>query len=228
MTGAPLLAARAALHAGAGRVYLCILDPQVDQGSIAQQPELMLRTINDLALESTTIVAGCGGGQKIHTHLPQLLLHANFLVLDADGLNAVAMDRQLQTLLAERAPNTTVITPHPLEAARLLSSTASVVQSDRLGTAQALAKQFNCTVALKGSGTVVASPLHTPCINITGNARLATAGTGDVLAGFIAASIASGRDAFESTCDAVFRHGQIADQWQHHTTLTAQRLAQAY
>jgi hydroxyethylthiazole kinase-like uncharacterized protein yjeF len=228
MTGAPLLAAQAALHAGAGRVYLCILDSTAEQGAIAQHPELMLRTIKDLALESMTIVAGCGGGKKIHAHLQRILLGAKFLVLDADGLNAVAADLQLQTLLAARAPNTSVITPHPLEAARLLSTTAAAVQSNRLGAAQALAEKFKCTAVLKGSGTVVASPLHTPCINSTGNARLATAGTGDVLAGFIAARIAAGGDVFEATCDAVFRQGQVADHWLQDSTLTAERLAQAY
>jgi hydroxyethylthiazole kinase-like uncharacterized protein yjeF len=228
MVGAAILAAQAALHAGAGRVYLSILDPQSAQGPIAQQPELMLRSVQDIALESTAIVAGCGGGQKIHPHLRDILLRASRLVLDADGLNAVAADRQLQALLAARKQNTTVITPHPLEAARLLSTTAATIQSDRLGAAQALAAQFQCAVVLKGSGTIVASPLHTPCINTTGNARLATAGTGDVLAGFIAARIAAGGDAFEATCGAVFRHGQVADYWPQDSTLAAHRLAQAF
>ena len=106
-----------------------------------------------------------------------------------------------------------------------LSSTD--VQANRLKAAQSLADQFACTVVLKGSGTVIAAPNTCPRINPTGNARLATAGTGDVLAGLIGAGLAAGDDAFHAACTAAFRHGQVADSWNAATSLTAQRLAQA-
>jgi hydroxyethylthiazole kinase-like uncharacterized protein yjeF len=133
----------------------------------------------------------------------------------------------MQNLLAARPKQTTVLTPHPLEAARLMNLSTADVQANRLGIAQAMADRFACTVVLKGSGTVIAAPGVLPCINTTGNARLATAGTGDVLAGLIGARLAAERHAFSSARESVFRHGQVADDWLPNTTLTAQTLAQA-
>jgi hydroxyethylthiazole kinase-like uncharacterized protein yjeF len=107
----------------------------------------------------------------------------------------------------------TVLTPHPLEAARLLSCTAHDIQHNRIHAAQQLADMFECVVALKGSGSVIASPHQTPVINGSGNALLATAGTGDVLAGLIGAYIARHENTFEATCKAVFAHGHVANGW---------------
>ena len=121
-----------------------------------------------------------------------------------------------------------MLTPHPLEAARLLQTTAAAVQADRLAAARQLAEQYQAIVVLKGSGTVIAAPEQTSCINSSGNALLATAGTGDVLAGMIGASIASGLSAFEAACNAVFAHGRMADMWTmdgRGGTLTASALA---
>jgi ADP-dependent NAD(P)H-hydrate dehydratase / NAD(P)H-hydrate epimerase len=188
MVGAAWLAARAALAVGAGRVHCCLLDPQ--SGLIdPQQPELMGRPTawlsNALTLEKTTVVCGCGGGDAVQAVLPALLSRAARLVLDADALNAVSADPGLQTLLRQRAHKglPSVLTPHPLEAARLLQTSTAQVQADRLKAALAVADQFKVTVVLKGSGTVVASPGEPPRITPNGNAALATAGTGDVLAG---------------------------------------------
>lgn len=226
MTGAALLAARAALHGGAGRVYVYLLDASARQMD-AVHPELMFRQLSELQLESMTVVAGCGGGDAIQTHLPDILTRSNRLVLDADALNAIAGDASLRNQLAARDAGTTVLTPHPLEAARLLRLTTHEVQTDRLGAAQSLANQFACTVVLKGSGTVIAAPITVAHINPSGNARLATAGTGDVLAGLIGARCAIGDDAFSAACTAVFHHGHVADSWQAQTTLTARDLVQA-
>ena len=163
MSGAALLAASAALHHGAGRVYVALLDG----GSLAvdpARPELMFRAPQALDPAQLTVVAGCGGGHAIAAQLPRLLSTAPRLVLDADALNAIANDSQLATLLRARAARQrqTVLTPHPLEAARLLGSTAAAVQQDRLAAAQQLAQQFGCCVVLKGSGTVIAEPGETP------------------------------------------------------------------
>lgn len=226
MTGAALLAAQAALHGGAGRIYVGLLDaehPPLDSG----QPELMFRTPAALAYEYMSTVAGCGGGKAIHTHLPDILDRSARLVLDADALNAIAADTSLQRQLLLRKGKSTVLTPHPLEAARLMGLPSAEVQANRLKTAQALADRFSCTVVLKGSGTVIAAPNALPRINVTGNARLATAGTGDVLAGLIGAYLAVDSDSFRAASAAVFRHGQVADRWNAASHLTAQRLAQA-
>jgi hydroxyethylthiazole kinase-like uncharacterized protein yjeF len=221
-TGAALLAARSALHGGAGRVFVCPLaQPELALDTL--MPELMFRSLDQLDWRDMTVVAGCGGGEEIAQHLPKLLRRANYLVLDADALNRIAEDSTLETLITQRRAGTTVITPHPLEAARLLKSSTSHIQTDRLGAAQALALRFQCVVVLKGSGSVVATPLATPRINPTGNAKLATAGTGDVLAGLIGACIAAHPSALNAACEAVYRHGLAADRW-HGPVLSASDL----
>ncbi len=226
MTGAALLAASAALHAGAGRVYVALLDRNGITVDTAQ-PELMFRDFNNLDLKGMTVLCGCGGGEEVRAALPRVLAQPSALVLDADALNAIAKDEQLQTLLRSRGHRgrTTVLTPHPLEASRLLACNTFDVQVNRLRAAQKLADHFHCTVVLKGSGTVIAAPGLTPAINPTGNARLATAGTGDVLAGMIGAGLASGLPAFSAACAAVYRHGALADSWPVGIPLTASRLA---
>lgn len=226
MTGAALLAARSALRGGAGRVYVSMLDTATLRLD-PPQPELMFRGLSEMNLASMTVVAGCGGGNAIHACMPQLLEQSARLVLDADALNAIAKDTVLQHALRARRAHTTVMTPHPLEAARLMDITSAQVQADRIGIAQALADRFACIVVLKGSGTVIAAPGVLPNINPTGNARLATAGTGDVLAGLIGARMASTADAFICACDSVFQHGRVADEWRVKATLTAQGLLQA-
>ena len=118
-----------------------------------------------------------------------------------------------------------MITPHPLEAARLLGCAAAAVQADRLAAGGDLVRRFGCVTVLKGSGSITAGPGQPPAINPTGNARLATAGTGDVLAGLIAARMAAGANAFEAAAEGVYVHGQAADHWPAETALTAADLA---
>jgi hydroxyethylthiazole kinase-like uncharacterized protein yjeF len=228
MTGAAILAATAALHAGAGRVILSLLSGHASDNA---PPDVMQRKFKWLALEKLHVVCGCGGGSAVQEVLPEVLQRSAQLVLDADGLNAVAQDTRLRNVLRQRntlqtALQHTVITPHPLEAARLLGCNTQQVQNDRLNAAQELAERFQCSVVLKGSGTVIAAPGHTPRINITGNGRLAIGGTGDVLAGLMGARMAQGMSAFDAACAAVAQHGQVADTWPQGEALTASRLAQ--
>ncbi len=227
MAGAALLAARAALHGGAGRVFVGLLDGAVATHDAAQ-PELMLRPWDSLDLDTATVVCGCGGGQAVREVLPAVLSRARRLTLDADALNAISDDASLQVLLrsrAQRHPGSTVITPHPLEAARLLGCDTAAVQVDRLKAARRLSQQFGCTVVLKGSGSVIASAEAPALINPTGNSRLATAGTGDVLAGLIGALQASGMNAVDAAATAAWRHGHAADEWPAALPLTAGALA---
>ncbi|MEI6660818.1 MAG: NAD(P)H-hydrate dehydratase [Comamonadaceae bacterium] len=228
MTGAALLAATSALHGGAGRVYLALLQDRIDFPVVTLQSELMLRHWSDMSLEDMTVVAGCGAGNAIQESLPVLLKRAKRLVLDADALNQIASSPSLIDLLQDRAEGSTVLTPHPLEAARLLNTNTAAIQKDRLCAARILCSQFRCTVVLKGSGTLIADTRHGIRINITGNARLATAGTGDVLAGLIGAHWSvQGVSAYQAACSAVYQHGLIADQWPNEKTLTAHALALA-
>jgi hydroxyethylthiazole kinase-like uncharacterized protein yjeF len=224
MTGAAILAALAALHGGAGRVFAALLDSDAAD-SVISYPELMVRDAEALDYANLCVVAGCGGGPDIERHLQKILLQSGKLVLDADALNAIATSKPLADLLKGRVSGTTVLTPHPLEAARLLKTDTADVQTNRLKTAQTLADEFLCTVVLKGSGTVIATPHQLPAINPTGNARLATAGTGDVLAGLLGARLAAGASAHDSACAAVFLHGHAADTWKHAAKLTASGLA---
>jgi hydroxyethylthiazole kinase-like uncharacterized protein yjeF len=224
MSGAAQLAASAALYSGAGRVYVIYLataDIQQFQGP----PELMSRSMAEMDFRPLTVVAGCGGGTVIASHLAHILRTAGTLVLDADALNAIAGSPELQALTRTRKQESTVMTPHPLEAARLLASSTHAVQADRLDAAKRIAQMFNCAVVLKGSGTIIAAPGQIPHINPTGNARLASPGTGDVLAGLVGALLAAGESPFDAAGDAAYRHGRVADLWSGLGNLTAERLS---
>ena len=227
MTGAALLAASAALHAGAGRVFVGLLGDATLQLDVAQ-PELMFRAPETFDLAKMTIVCGCGGGPAIANWLPKLLALSQRLVIDADGMNALSKDRTCRLAVRQRFSHNqlTVLTPHPLEAARFLGASVEHVQADRLAAARAISDECCCTVVLKGSGTITTSPLAQTQINPTGNSRLASAGTGDVLAGMIGAGLAAGLGAQEAASRAVYRHGQVADAWPERESLTAGRLSQ--
>ena len=191
MVGAPLLAARAALTAGAGRVRVGFAGEHplvVDPG----QPELMIRDADDLLRnEATVLLVGPGLGQtRKSVDLLARALHKPVpIVLDADALNLIAVEPALANRLSHRE-QPALMTPHPAEAARLLQTSTSVVQSDRLAAARTLAERYRAHVALKGAGTICYLPDGTWSINGSGNPGLATAGSGDVLAGIIAALLA--------------------------------------
>jgi hydroxyethylthiazole kinase-like uncharacterized protein yjeF len=220
MVGAAWLAARAASAAGAGRVYCAPLDPQASLLD-PLHAELMGRRDWWLSppavLAATTVACGCGGGDAVRAALPPLLSKVRRLVLDADALNAIAADSALHTLLRARAGRGlgSLLTPHPLEAARLLATTVAEVQVDRLRAAHVLAQAFGVAVLLKGSGSVIAAPGHLPTINPSGNAALASAGTGDVLAGWAAGLWAQAPQAHAAdiACTAAWQHGRAADLW---------------
>ena len=211
MHGAAVLCATAALHGGAGRVFLAQTDQIESQQRVPS--EIMLRPLTQLAVEQLSVVAGCGGGDAIRAYLADLIMRAQQLTLDADALNAIAMDPDFNASIRARPANTTVLTPHPLEAARLLATDVATVQQNRVLAATTLSDRFQCAVLLKGSGTVVCAPGQLPHINPTGNARLATAGSGDVLAGLIGALMAGGQTAWHAACAAAYLHGQVADTW---------------
>jgi len=237
MVGAAVLAARSAIRTGAGRVYLSLLGaPHSATEFDPEQPELMFRSVEaacqgDL-LERSVVVCGCGGGESIAAQLPSVLSRARTLVLDADALNAIATDSHLHILLTQRQARawTTVITPHPLEAARLLGTTTAKVMADRLAAGTQLSERYGVICVLKGSGSVITAPGRPPYINGSGNGALATAGTGDVLAGMLGAAFAlasPGEQPLNTAAQAVFHHGWLADQWvrQHGAQpLTADRL----
>lgn len=212
MVGAPLLAGRAALHAGAGKVWIGFAAtpyPALDWG----QPELMSRRARDVLKGATdALVCGPGLGTRAVARvlIAQAIARPVPLVLDADALNTIAADAALASAVAARR-SPTIATPHPAEAGRLLGTTATSVQADRLGAAQAIATKLNAAVVVKGAGSVLAYPDGTWDINASGNPGLASAGTGDVLAGFVGALLAQGLDAKDALRVAVCLHGAAAD-----------------
>ncbi len=209
MAGAALLAGRAALKLGAGRVYLGMLETvAVDP----MQPELMLRGTDETLELATVLAIGPGLGQSLQAGelLARVIDGPLPRVIDADGLNLLAQSPQLQRQCAV-APAPTFITPHPAEAARLLGCTTETVQADRLTAALQLAGRLKAHVALKGCGTVVAAPDGRWFINTTGNPGLASAGSGDVLTGMLAALLAQHWPPLEALLAAVHLHGAAAD-----------------
>ena len=229
MVGAALLAARAALKLGAGCVHVGLLAdnaPAIDP----LQPELMLHRAADLLgshppspshereedvksmFNPDVLAIGCGMG---HDLAAQNLLHDALntraaLVLDADALNILALRSDLRALLLARK-TTTALTPHPGEAARLLSCKIEDVQKDRVAAVRQLAQQFACNIVLKGAGSLCAMRDGRLFVNKTGNPGMSTAGMGDVLTGMIAAFIAQGMTADDALLLAVHLHGAAGD-----------------
>ncbi len=217
MAGAVLLAGRAALKLGAGRVYVGLIAsdaPQVD----ATQPELMLRSADAvLKLDHLScLVVGPGLGQSTDAffYVQWALEWAQAsrlpLLIDADALNTIAASDKLKRILKQLVTEI-ILTPHPAEAARLLGCTTRDVQANRIAAATTLAEQYQGHVVLKGAGSICASPGQAWRINTSGNPGMASAGMGDVLSGIIAALIAQRAAPQRAMDTAVWLHGAAAD-----------------
>ena len=212
MTGAALLAGRAALKLGAGRVYVGMLDedaPAVDFGA----PELMLRHPDDaLGEDLDALVAGpgIGQGERAETLVGAALASDIPCVLDADALNLISESEDLRKACARRSAET-LITPHPAEAGRLLGSTTAAVQADRVKAARLLADNLKAHVVLKGNGSIVVARDGHWFVNTSGNAGMASAGMGDVLAGLLGALLAQHYSGETALVLGVHLHGAAAD-----------------
>jgi hydroxyethylthiazole kinase-like uncharacterized protein yjeF len=215
MTGAALLAGRAALRLGAGRVYLGLLDATLHVDPAA--PELMIRHADDalgLDLDAMVIGPGLGTSERAETLVGAALASELPCVLDADALNLVAGSEDLRKACARRAAET-LLTPHPAEAARLLGSTTAAVQADRVKAARLLSQNLNAHVVLKGAGSIVVARDGHWFINRTGHPGLSTAGTGDVLAGFLGALLAQRYSGETALVLGVHLHGAAAEGLPH-------------
>ncbi|MFQ5428299.1 MAG: NAD(P)H-hydrate dehydratase, partial [Thermodesulfobacteriota bacterium] len=226
LTGAPYMAAMAAMKAGAGLATIGLPEglneimeckttevmtwplPEADDGTIG---EGAFGEIKKLLNGKAVLVAGPGLGESPHIKamLRELLKESALpMVLDADALNNLAGTLQY---IAEAGSSDKVLTPHPGEAARLLGVGTEEIQADRIGRATELAKRTGSIIVLKGANTIIASPPGDVYINTTGGPALATAGTGDVLAGMIGGFLAQGLSALEAAMAAVYLHGLAAD-----------------
>ena len=225
MVGAVLLAARAALFCGAGRVYATFLAnnaPNVD----TCHPEIMLHsaaTLTNLAALNCVVIGTGLGQSKVAIDLLEFCMTQPVaLLIDADALNLISQHKHLQTIVKNRQADT-VITPHPAEAARLLNITVEDIQQTRIESAQKLANEFNAVCVLKGAGSIIAdadgtcdvtfdsSDDSTWFVNTTGNPGLASGGTGDVLSGIIGSLVAQGLSCMEAAKLGVYVHGAAAD-----------------
>ena len=227
MTGAAALASKAALRAGAGLVTLAtpthlnpILEgllpevmtlplPETDAGSLAVSG---VSTILGLAEETKAVLAiGPGLSQNPETvTLVQQLVRENHeqglglrMVIDADGLNALAQAREHLSLLDAEV----VLTPHPGEMARLTHTAVPTLEADRISTAQQFASEHGVTLVFKGAPTVTGTPNGDVWINSTGNPGMATGGMGDVLTGVIAGLMAQGVPSERAAALGVYIHG---------------------
>lgn len=213
MVGAALLAGRAALKLGAGRVYVGLA--AVDAAAVDPvQPELMLRRAEEvLKLDHLACLAvgpGLGLSAEAQTQLREALASKLALVLDADALNLIAEYDGLRSALQAR-DTASILTPHPAEAARLLRVSTAIIQRDRLGAALKLADLYRCGVVLKGAGSICAWPDGRWAINTSGNPGMASAGMGDVLTGILAALLAQGASAEVTLSAGVYLHAAAAD-----------------
>lgn len=227
-TGAAAMTSTSAIRVGAGLVTLGIasslnpiLETQVVEAMTSPLPELPGGILGETALEAVKklmegkqcLALGPGLGQEPETRkLVQQLLSDSMIpmVIDADGLNNLAVD--IQILKSKQVP--VVLTPHPGEMARLLATGVQAIQDDRIGTAREFAVKFDVHVVLKGAHTVIAHPTGRAYVNTTGNAGMASGGMGDVLTGVIAGLIIQGYD-MEQACQlGVYLHGAAADSLQ--------------
>jgi NAD(P)H-hydrate epimerase len=180
-----------------------------------------------LSADAMVIGPGLGRGEAVSTFVRELLESSETpLVLDADALNAFADE---PSALIGREGRDVIITPHPGEMARLVGCAIADVQADRVGMARDFATGHNVYVVLKGYRTIIATPAGLVFVNPTGSAGMATGGTGDVLAGMLAAWLAQLLDA-EAACRlAVYVHGaagELADADQGEVSMTASDLVQ--
>ncbi|MEW5770239.1 MAG: NAD(P)H-hydrate dehydratase [Pseudomonadota bacterium] len=212
MAGAALLAGRAALLCGAGRVYVGLLDERIACDPAA--PELMLASPRQAlhAPAPACLVAGPGLGRSgaARDWLAQALGSPHPVLLDADALNLLAGDAELRQALAARAAPA-LLTPHPGEAGRLLGMAAADIQADRAAAIHALAQRYRAGVVLKGAGSLVLTRDGTLWRNATGNPGMAAPGMGDVLAGMIAALAAQGLTLDQAAVMGVWLHGAAGD-----------------
>jgi hydroxyethylthiazole kinase-like uncharacterized protein yjeF len=225
MTGAALLAGRAALKLGAGRVYVGLLEehaPTVDFVA----PELMLRHPDDALgadLDALVVGPGLGQGERAETLVGAVLASDIPCVLDADALNLISENTDLRKACARRAAET-LITPHPAEAARLLGTTVATVQEDRVKAARMLAENLNAHTVLKGNGSIVVARDGHWFINTSGNPGMASAGVGDVLAGMLGALLGQRYSGETALVLGVHLHGAAADALGGPVGLTASEL----
>lgn len=221
MAGAPMLAARAAMRSGAGVVKVCLpRDAYFAAAPMLPEAVFVPKTGKDGFLSGEDIKPELfknvssvliGPGMSLNDNTVSAVFKAiNFsnipTVIDADGLNAVAFDTELL-----KSESVVAITPHPAEMARLTGKTVAEIQNNRILAAVEFSKEYGVITVLKGAYTIIATPSGKIYLNTTGNEAMATAGSGDMLAGMITAFLANGTEPEKAVVAAVCLHGAAGD-----------------
>jgi hydroxyethylthiazole kinase-like uncharacterized protein yjeF len=223
--GAPILASQAAFRMGAG--YVQVVGPsevtKILTEVLKSNPEILVSShLPEGHLDKSVFLVGPGLSDDSGGFCERMTedYSATRQVWDADGLNWLAKlskdDARFRKLLSSWTEDTfsrRLLTPHPLEAARLLDVAVEEIESDRLAASRALAKKFNSMILLKGVRTLICNGEKT-WISPTGNTALSKAGSGDVLGGFIASLAAQGCKLSVAACCAAFIHGRLAERWK--------------
>lgn len=229
LSGAAVLCAQAAMRSGAGLVTLGIpksinnaiikikskevMTLPLDETKAGTLSLIAYKKINDFMKNIDVLVLGPGLTQNKSTQALARKVIAGInkaMVIDADGLNALVGHLKILRT-TEYGRRTTILTPHPGEMARLLKIGVNKIQDNRKRIAEKFAKDYKVTVVLKGHNTIVADYKNNVYINKTGNPGMASAGTGDVLTGMIAAFLGQGLDAFNAAKYTVYLHGLAGD-----------------
>ena len=225
--GSAALATLAALRCGTGfvtlastkpvcdatsaKLYECIYIELPEGGSQSVSADNGVPLLRESLKTSTAVLFGCGMGNNEDTERLMEYLVRNTrcpLIIDADGINVMTANINI----LKEAAGPVILTPHPGEMARICSETIGEIQRDRSGTAIKFAEKYKAYIVLKGHNTVIASPKGELLTNRSGNPGLAKAGSGDVLAGMIAAFAAQGLSPFEAAAAGVHLHGLAADE----------------
>lgn len=225
-TGAAALSANSAVRAGSGLVTLAVAESlhQILEIKTTEVMTVALPDSNSGYLTSNAfqaiekqltgkdaVAVGPGLDRRpgttslVHTIIESVTLP---LVIDADGLNALAEDI---TVLRRKKSSSVILTPHPGEMSRLLGTSIPDVEAIRISVAQEFARNYGIYLVLKGARTVIASPTGTAAINGSGNPGMATGGMGDVLTGIITSLLGQGYCAWDACRLGVFLHGYAAD-----------------
>lgn len=237
MPGAAVLAAKAAYHIGAGMVR--VICPEENRAILQTAvPEALWEAPENWrqSCEWADVIAigpGLGRSAKAKDILAGVLQESRLpLVLDADALNLIAGDMSLQIVAADQGKNgrEMILTPHEGELSRLSGKTIAELLEDRERAARILAQDMHCVLVLKGARTLICREQGEICVNLTGDSGMASAGSGDVLTGIIAALLAQGADAFSAASVGVYLHGlageKAAERYGSYG-VTAGKLAEA-
>ncbi len=225
MSGAVIMASLAALRSGLGiakiaipdKIYdivaksvpeaVCVPCATSDMGTFCKTDAEKI--VNE-AKNCSVIVIGCGisNSQDNEEILAAVIKNAMCpIIIDADGINLLSHNIDI----IKQTKASVILTPHPGEMSRLCKKSVAEIEKDRIGTAVKFSHEYGVITVLKGHKTIVATPKGCAYINTTGNAGMATGGSGDVLAGVIAAFVARSNDTVDAVKSAVYVHGAAGD-----------------